>query len=101
VFNQLAQGVITGAAVACEFPLPEPPRGEVLDLETVEVAFTPPGSSVEQLFSQVPDLASCTADSFYIEADMIKLCPELCAIVQADATAQLEVRFGCSLTGPG
>jgi len=97
VFNIIAQGIIDGVAVACELPVPEPPEGETLDPDTVEVKYTPGDGGPVQTFSQVADASACGPDSFYIEDNLIKLCPEACAIVQADTSAQLDVLYGCEL----
>jgi len=48
-------------------------------------------------FSQVPSLAECNATSFYIEGDLIILCPEACDTVQQDEEAKINILFGCEL----
>jgi hypothetical protein len=92
----MAEGVIAGAAIPCEFDIPEPPMGETLDLATVQVRYSSSGQLVST-FNQVPDAASCTADSFYIAMDKIILCPEACTIVQSDENATIDVLYGCDL----
>ena len=39
--------------------------------------------------------AQCAPKSFYIEGGRIVLCPEVCASVQGDNAAQLQVLFDC------
>jgi hypothetical protein len=96
LFTLMAQGVIQGAAVACEFPVPAPPQGQTLDLATVQVRYSSAGVEVAT-FNQVTTPGDCTPTSFYIEMDTIKLCPEACAVVQADDAATIDILFGCNI----
>jgi len=95
VFQEIAKGVIEGAKVACEFPVPEPPAGETIDLETVVIAYTPGDGGMTTQMKQVTNAAACKPASFYIEAGTITLCPEACALVQADNAAKVDILFGC------
>ena len=97
IFTLMAQGVIEGAQVACEFLIPDPPSGETLDLTTVEVQYSSGGTPITK-YAQVASLAECNASSFYIEGDLIKLCPEVCSAVQADENAEIGILFGCELS---
>ena len=96
VFQSIADGVIKGAKVACEFPVPDAPPGETIDLTTVQVGYTPGGMGTQTTFAQVASANACTAGSFYIEAGVIKLCADACTLVQADDAAKIDVIFGCS-----
>ena len=98
VFNTIAQGIITGAAVECSFPIPDPGNGQTIDPDTVEIEFTSNG--VPQTFSQVPTVADCAEDSFYIEGGVIHLCDQTCDEVQAAIDANIEILFGCELDAP-
>ncbi|WP_437912337.1 hypothetical protein WME73_34645 [Sorangium sp. So ce302] len=95
VFQAIAEGVITGAVVACEFEVPDSPPGEIIDLSTVVVQYTPGDGSEPQSFDQVASAAACAPGSFYIENDMITLCPDACRLVQDDAMAAVDVLYGC------
>jgi len=53
VFQAIAQGVISGAKVACDFPVPPPPPGMTIDLKTVEVAYTAGGMGTPSILKQV------------------------------------------------
>lgn len=97
VFQEIAKGVIEGAQVACEFPVPTPPMGQTLDLDTVVVEYTAGGMGAPTNFKQVKTAADCAADSFYIESDIIKLCPDSCSVVQKDDKAKLAILFGCDI----
>jgi hypothetical protein len=96
MFRLMAEGVIQGSKVQCEFAIPEAPPGEVLDLETVEVRYSSAGVELES-FRIVAGVAECDPTSFYVDGDVIKLCPETCAVVQADSDAELKVLYGCVL----
>lgn len=95
VFQEIAKGVIEGAKVDCEFAMPEPPEGETLDLATVVIAYTPGSGGETQKFKQVKGADDCQAGAFYIESDLIKLCPDACTVVQDDDAAKIEILFGC------
>ena len=92
--------MIDGAKIDCEFPVPSPPMGQVIDLSTVVVGYTPAAMGSEVLFKQVANVASCVDSAFYIEAGSIKLCPSTCDLVQKDAKAKLEILYGCDPNAP-
>ncbi|MEM6789272.1 MAG: hypothetical protein AAF715_17245 [Myxococcota bacterium] len=94
LFTLMAQGVIDGAQVACEFEIPEPPEGETLDLDTVEVIYSSMGNE-QATYTQVASEAACTPNGFYIADGTITLCPDACSVVQADEDAKLDLRFDC------
>jgi hypothetical protein len=95
VFQAIAQGVIEGAKVSCDFPIPDPPMGKTIDLSTVVVQYTAGGMGNAVEFTQVPSAAQCAPSSFYLEAGIIHLCPETCALVQEDNKAKINVLFAC------
>lgn len=97
VFQQIAQGVVEVVPVACSFAIPEPPEGETIDPDTVEIDYQPGGGGPLASFHQVTGPGACEPEAFYIQADTIFLCPEACATVQGDPDAQLDVRFGCDV----
>lgn len=99
VFKEMAKSVISGATVACEFPVPSAPAGETLDLSTVVPRYTPGGGGASVDFGQVANAAACAPDKFYIENNVVKLCPASCDKVQADPTASIKVLFGCKPKG--
>lgn len=97
VFQAIAAGVISGAKIDCEFPVPTPPAGQDIDLKSVVVSYTPSagGSAVD--FVQVPNAAACTANAFYIENGMtIRLCDGTCDLVQDDDMAKIDIEFKCA-----
>lgn len=95
VFNQIALGVIDGAKVACDFPVPMPPPNQKIDPDTIIVEYTPMGTGTPISYKQVPTLAQCMPNAFYIDANRIYLCPAACTTVQQDSKAKLDITFDC------
>lgn len=96
LFQEVAEDVVATTPIACEFPIPEAPMGEI-DPDTIEIDYYPGNQPPAIPFHQVVDLASCEAEAFYIANDTVFLCPEACAVVQADMMAKLDVRYGCDV----
>jgi hypothetical protein len=96
LFQEVAEDVIETTPIACEFPIPEAPMGEI-DPNTIEIDYYPANQPPPIPFHQVVDLAACEPDAFYIANDTVFLCPEACSLVQADAMAKLDVRYGCDV----
>jgi hypothetical protein len=96
--NALAQ--IRGLQVPCSFPLPSPPAGQVLDVDTVNVLYTP---SVGQQTALTYD-KSCPNGMGWSYDDVnnptkVILCPQTCNLVQIDKGAQIDIVFGCKTLG--
>ena len=99
VFTNVASGVVSGARVACDFPLPTAPVGEKLDPSTVRLEYTPMGTGAVTPFAQVASAAACAPNSFYLDKDRVVLCPDSCSLLQKDSKAKVEVIYDC-LTRP-
>lgn len=97
VFRATAQDVIERSRVACEFTPPPVPPGKTYD--QAYIAYTPGNSGDEQIFLEVPDVASCNDKGFTRdpETDELALCPSTCAKVEADETANIAVLFSCEI----
>jgi hypothetical protein len=96
LFQEVAEDVVATTPIACEFPIPEAPVGEI-DPDTIEIDYYPAMQPPPIAFHQVVDLAACEPNAFYIANDSVILCPDACALVQADSLAQLDVRYGCDV----
>jgi len=101
IFSAIAEGVIKGAKIVCDFPVPEPPEDLTLDLESVLVEYSPMGEGDPETFTQVDSIDQCGPKAFYIEGDTVHLCPESCAEVQADKDAKIDLKFSCEPIDPG
>lgn len=92
-----ALNAIRGTVLSCQFPLPE---GDDIDPSKINIQFTA-ASGVQTKLLQTSGLDSCAGSTtawYYDNPDTpttITLCPETCATVQADGSAQLEVEVGC------
>ncbi|MSP23786.1 MAG: hypothetical protein EXR75_01200 [Myxococcales bacterium] len=99
IFNDIAAGVVEGAAVPCEIAFPEPQNNQQLDLNSLLVLYTPGDMSMTQTFGLAKSEAECglANDKFYLDeaAKLIKLCPLACKIVEADTKAKLQVKIQC------
>lgn len=90
---------IRASALACEFVLPPPPTGEVLDIAKVAVNFTPGAGTATQV-PKADNAADCkNGPGWYYDDNnaptKIILCSASCSTVQSDAQAKVEVLFGC------
>jgi hypothetical protein len=96
VFKTVAQGVVTGTTVSCDFPVPMAPPGKTFILTTAQLKYTPGDGSAPQYFKQVSGLTQCDVNSFYISNNEIYMCPNTCTTVQADPKAQIALALDCS-----
>ena len=97
---------IQANAVACSFAMPKPenPNDEI-DLEQVDVNYTPSNGGIKSKFPQVASAASCTAaGGWYYDVPgkptTINLCPASCTKVQIDNGAKVDIFLGCIKKGP-
>jgi hypothetical protein len=99
VFRAIAENVIVTRDIACEFDIPPPPAGTMLDLDKVAVQKTAQ-SGAESQFLQAPTQDDCQADAFTIDRTLnqVRLCPEACEAVRADPLASIDVLFTCMST---
>jgi hypothetical protein len=100
VFNAIAEGVIEGAKLSCEWAIPDPPQGEVFDKDKVNVEYHPGDGSEPVAILKVPSLDDC-GDSggwYYDDEDaptVVRTCPSTCAVISADPAGSIGVLFGC------
>jgi hypothetical protein len=90
---------IRGRSLSCDFPVPAPKPGDMLDPSRVNVVFTP-ASGIMTTFGQVPNVASCSTSAAWYYDDptnptRIFLCPSACDTVRVDTNAKLEILLGC------
>jgi len=100
VFKRIAEGITKGAAVACEFDIPEKSdSGKTIDRDTIEVAYVPGDKASTIKFDRAKDLGACATEAFIVDGDRVKLCPAACDAVKLDPGAQVQVLFGCAVCG--
>jgi hypothetical protein len=100
VFEKIANDVVSHAAIACEFAIPEPPKGQDLDLSKVAVSYDAGDGKGPKTFGQSMTAAECVPDAFYIDAatSKIQLCPQTCTAAQAGVNPKIDVLFTCEPT---
>lgn len=92
---------IRATALPCEFIIPPPPMGEMLDPKLVNVNYTPGGSGMKQPLPKADNIQDCgVGPGWYYDNEMnptkILLCPGSCNTVKSDSSAKVDVAFGCS-----
>jgi hypothetical protein len=91
---------IRGKALGCEFELPPPPDGSMLDEDKVNFSYTPKGVGAPKILLRANNLADCAGEpGWFFDSNSaptkIILCPASCATVQADGNAKVDALFGC------
>jgi hypothetical protein len=92
---------ITQSTLACDYAVPPPPGGLMLDYDSVSVV-------VESGQNQVREFTRATSDAcddgwqYSGDRKSIHLCSSTCSdlqsLLQTDPTASVRVKFGCSIT---
>jgi hypothetical protein len=100
VFEKIAGDVVSHAAIACEFAIPAPPKGQDLDLSKVAVSYDAGDGKGPKTFGQAMTPAECVPDAFYIDVatSKIQLCPATCTAAQAGPNPKIDVLFTCEPT---
>jgi len=92
---------IKAAALGCTYPLPMPPNGETLDVNEVNVDYTPAGGAPTTLpySSDCLDLSGWHYDDVQTPTQIV-MCANACHKLQTDTTGgQVDVIFGCVTRG--
>jgi hypothetical protein len=106
IFDQVSMAVVSGASLACEYPIPPPPDGEDFDPDEVNVEFDDGmGGTLE--IGRVDDPGACAGvvDGWYYDdpamPTSIVLCPQTCTTIQGFSTASVSIKFGCATIPAG
>lgn len=99
---------IRGSAVACSYTIPNPPDGQQVAFDHVNVRYTPGSGASSVNLAQVRDSTACAGKSsawYYDDRDQPKqilLCPNTCSTVESDANGGVDVVLGCEtkIDGP-
>ena len=94
VFREVAQGIIEQSKIGCEIAFPDAPAGQMINPDQMVLEFTPAEGAPVRQITRVAE-ASCAADTFYVDAGVIHLCPTLCAEISQATEGTLEVLAGC------
>ena len=93
-------GGIRTESLKCEYAMGQPPSGETLDINKVNVQFTPKGGMVTTLDYS----ADCASGSGWKYDDpamptKIIICPTSCNTLLASAEGKIDIVFGCTTAG--
>jgi hypothetical protein len=98
IFSALETAIGVVTLLPCVYDIPEPPEGERIHPDKVNVYYTPTGGS-KMVIPRAPDASACAEYGWYYdipaEPTQIILCPETCDIVQADTSGTVNIAFGC------
>jgi hypothetical protein len=89
------------AIAGCEFPLPPPPDGVILDVATVNVRYaTPSGFGVVLGVVASADECAVVEGGWYFDdpeaPTTITLCPDTCAAYETGTVTNVQALFGCA-----
>ena len=96
-----AIGQIASSLLGCNYGLPAPPDGQTLDVNAVNVNYTPPGAGSKTL----PYSADCSNpegwkyDNVAAPKEVI-LCANACNTAKSQVGAKLDIIFGCATAVP-
>jgi hypothetical protein len=86
---------IVGQVVSCDYAIPLPPEGLTIDLNAINLILRPDGGDPIQILRN--ENPGCQQGWYYDEASqLVRLCPDTCALAQSDPNAALELMFGCT-----
>jgi hypothetical protein len=96
---QAALGNIAKSQLGCNYALPAPPAGQTLDVNAVNVDYTPAGMATQTL----PYSADCAnANGWHYDSTSapttVVMCPTVCNTLKADDTGKVDIVFGCTTT---
>jgi hypothetical protein len=96
IFEGIARDGIRRSGFACSFPVPGAPPGKRIDTDRIELLEARDGGEVAH-FTRVPSLAECQPRAYYVAADQIELCPDLCEALAVLPSSTVSVQFDCSV----
>jgi hypothetical protein len=96
-----AMNTIRLSALNCTYELPEPPPGKQLNLDQVNVGYTPGDGSPLLKLPKVDNSAACgDEDGWYYDDNAnptkITLCKSTCKKLKADLQGQVDIIVGCA-----
>jgi hypothetical protein len=108
IFTAVAEQVIEGSALACEYTIPPVPQGETFDPAQVNVEFFDGGGVSLLDLGYVEGAAACAGVGngwYYDDPAMpstILLCPQTCDAVQGfPPMSRVSIKFGCATVPAG
>ena len=103
VFVQFAESVIAHSELGCEWTIPSPPPGEVLDPNLVNVEFNSGDNSTDFGYVASPEECGDLDNAWYYDdpgnPQRVLVCPDTCKYIRAAPVPSLAVTFGCQTVG--
>ena len=98
IFESIAEGVLAGVPVQCDFEVPPAPEGMRINVDEVVLEHLSDGMPTSPTM-RVGSEADCGVNGWYFDdvedPTTITLCPDLCRRVQMDPDATLGITLGC------
>lgn len=99
IFQRIAEGIVEGATLSCEWDIPAAPEGQEFDRDLVNVQYTASeGATVS--FARVDSAADCVDGAWHYDdltaPSRVLACPSTCSTLESDAGASVEIQFGCA-----
>ncbi len=101
VFDKFASSVVASARLNCGWLIPNPPEGQTLNPDLVNVVFVDP-KETSSFLGRVASSADCSKVEhgwFYDDPSKPKsigVCPQTCTWIQGKPKAQVDLQFGCA-----
>ena len=93
--NAALQEISRTKILSCEYAVPENPDGTGVDLNKVNVTFTPGGGDAERIPQTDGDCDTDDGWQYSPDFAKIRLCGGVCDRVQADAEGEVSIELGC------
>ena len=97
-----ALNAIRGEALECEFEIPDPPQGETLDYEKVNVEFSDGSTTTTIPFVGSPAACDPVEGGWYYDVppsvdtpSKILVCDQNCDVFKSTPGAEINIRVGC------
>ena len=96
-----ALGQIATAQLGCEYGLPAPPAGQTLNVNSVNVDYTPTGKAQTTLnySADCSDPNGWHYDSTSAPTKIV-MCANICSTLKADVGGKVDIIFGCATAVP-
>lgn len=85
---------IAGQSLSCAIDIPAPPGGVALDLEQVNVLFTPGGGAAAEVIGRTQGVNCQAGWQYSDDGSQVLLCGSTCDRVR-DSNGELSLEFGC------
>jgi hypothetical protein len=99
VFAQFAQSVIAHSELNCEWTIPQPPAGQALDPNLINVEFSSAGNSTYFGYVTGPNNCGTLDNAWYYDdptaPNRVLVCPSTCSRIRSAPAPSITVSFGC------